>query len=117
MKVAPAGTDIRRFDDDASALQAMIVGQIDAAGTSSVIAAELQKRYPDKFQIKYVINDQVMGVTMQYKRTELLSAVKDVIKANLAQGTLNTSFQKCSAVHRVGQECDSRGSCMESPTN
>src|SRR3546814_169208 len=61
MKVAPAGTDIRRFDDDASALQAMIVGQIDAAGTSSVIAAELQKRYPDKFQITYRTDERRVG--------------------------------------------------------
>src|SRR3546814_19928401 len=99
MKVAPAGTDIRRFDDDASALQAMIVGQIDAAGTSSVIAAELQNRYPDKFQIKYVINEQVMDVTMQYKRPELLSDVNDFIKANTDNGNLR------SEESRVGKEC------------
>src|SRR3546814_6279687 len=67
---------------------------IDAAGTSSVIAAERQKRYPDKFQSKYVINEQVMGVTMQYKSPELLSAVNDFIKANIANGKLDTSFQK-----------------------
>lgn len=94
MKIAPKGTDIRRFDDDASALQAMIVGQVDAAGTSSVIAADIQKRYPDKFQIKYVINEQVMGITMQYKRPELLDAVNGFIKENVANGKLDAAFQK-----------------------
>src|SRR3546814_16399388 len=97
MKVAPAGTDIRRFDDDASALQAMIVGQIDAAGTSSVIAAELHKRYPDQFQIKYVINEQVMGVTMQYKRPDMLSAVR-------------------TEARRVGKECVRQSRSRGSPS-
>ncbi len=94
MKVAPKGTNIRRFDDDASALQAMIVGQVDAVGTSSVIAAEVQKRYPEKFQIKYVINEQVMGITMQYKRPELLDAVNKFIQANVDNGELDKLFGK-----------------------
>lgn len=94
MKIAPKGTDIRRFDDDASALQAMIVGQVDVAGTSSVIAADVQKRYPGKFQIQYVINEQVMGITMQYKRPELLAAVNGFIKKNVANGALDAAFKK-----------------------
>ena len=94
MKVAPKGTDIRRFDDDASALQAMIMGQVDAAGTSSVIAGDVQKRYPGKFQVKYVINEQQMGITMQYKRPELLQAVNDFVKTNIENGKLDALFQK-----------------------
>lgn len=94
MKVAPKGTDIRRFDDDASALQAMVMGQTDAAGTSSVIAAEVQQRYPGKFQVKYVINEQLMGITMQYKHPELLAAVNGFIKTNLENGKLDGLFQK-----------------------
>ena len=94
MKVAPKGTNIRRFDDDASSLQAMIVGQVDAAGTSSVIAGDVQKRYPGKFQVKYIINEQVMGITMQYKRPELLDAVNKFIKTNIDNGEFNTLFEK-----------------------
>ncbi|TCT09777.1 transporter substrate-binding domain-containing protein [Paralcaligenes ureilyticus] len=94
MKVVPKGTDIRRFDDDASSLQALIVGQVDAAGTSSVIAGDVQKRYPGKYQIKYVINEQVMGITMQYKRPELLDAVNKFIKVNVDNGELNKLFTK-----------------------
>ncbi len=109
MKVAPKGTDIRRFDDDASALQAMIMGQTDAAGTSSVIAAQVQQRYPDRFQVKYVINEQLMGVTMQYKRPELLAAVNGFVKTNLDNGKLDGLFQKWlhtplpATVHKASQ--------------
>ncbi|MGX9691496.1 transporter substrate-binding domain-containing protein [Achromobacter anxifer] len=93
-KIAPAGTNIRRFDDDASALQAMMAGQIDAAGTSSVIAAQAQKRAPGKFEIKYVINEQLMGITMQKDRPELLAAMNDFVAVNTANGKLDQLFQK-----------------------
>src|SRR3546814_2852044 len=55
MKVAPAGTDIRRFDDDASALQAVIVGQIDAAGTSSVRSEEHTSELQSLMRISYAV--------------------------------------------------------------
>jgi polar amino acid transport system substrate-binding protein len=94
IKIVPKGTDLRRFDDDASSLQALIVGQVDASGTSSVIAADVQSRYPGKYQIKYVINEQVMGITMQHGRPELLDVVNKFIKTNVDNGTLNTLFEK-----------------------
>jgi len=93
-KIAPEGFTPRRFDDDASALQAMLVGQIDAAGTSSVIAADIQKRYPGKYKVAYVINSQVMGITMQKNRPELLAAMDEFIAANLANGKLNALFEQ-----------------------
>src|SRR5690606_25992982 len=89
MKVAPKGTDIRRFDDDASALQAMIMGQVDVAGTSTVIASEVQKRHPDKFAIQYVINEQLMAVTMKKDQPELLNAVNQFVADKIADGSLD----------------------------
>src|SRR5262245_34000965 len=38
-QIAPQGTEIRRFDDDASAMQALIAGQVDAIGCSTTVAA------------------------------------------------------------------------------
>jgi len=93
-KIAPAGTKLRRFDDDASALQAMLVGQIDAAGTSSVIAADMQKRYPGRFKVLYTINSQAMAITLQKNRPELLAAMNTFIAANLANGKLNALFEQ-----------------------
>ena len=45
-KVAPEGTEIRRFDDDASAMQALMSGQVDAIGCSTTVAAQIAKRVP-----------------------------------------------------------------------
>jgi len=93
-KVAPEGTKLHRFDDDASALQAMLVGQIDAVGTSSVIAADVQKRFPGKYKVLYVINEQRMAIAMRKDRPELLKAMNDFIAADLASGKLNALFEQ-----------------------
>ncbi|HEU0229104.1 MAG TPA: transporter substrate-binding domain-containing protein [Burkholderiaceae bacterium] len=93
-KVAPKGTNLRRFDDDASALQAMLVGQIDAVGTSSVIAANVQKRYPGKYKVLYVVNEQQMAIAMQKNRPELLKTMNGFIAANIKNGKLSAAFQK-----------------------
>ena len=42
--IAPQGTEIRRFDDDASAMQALLSGQVDAIGCSTTVAAQIAKR-------------------------------------------------------------------------
>jgi len=94
MKVAPEGFTPRRFDDEASALQAMLVGQVDAAGTSSAIAADIQKRYPGKYKVVYVINSQVMAIAMQKNRPELLAAMNEFVTTHLANGKLSTLFEQ-----------------------
>jgi polar amino acid transport system substrate-binding protein len=35
-----------------------------------------------------------MGITMQYKRPELLQAVNDFVKTNIENGKLDALFQK-----------------------
>jgi len=93
-KVAPPGTNLRRFDDDASALQAMLVGQVDAVGTSSVIAADVQKRFPGKYKVLYVVNEQQMAITMRKDRPELLKVMNGFVKTNVENGKLSALFQK-----------------------
>src|SRR3954447_5642528 len=44
--IAPPGTTLKRFDDDATALQALISGQVQAIGASNTILAQLNKDYP-----------------------------------------------------------------------
>jgi len=44
--IAPPGTVLKRFDDDATALQALISGQVQALGASNTVLAELNKNYP-----------------------------------------------------------------------
>jgi polar amino acid transport system substrate-binding protein len=93
--IAPPGTEIRRFDDDASAMQALMSGQVDAIGCSTTVAAQIAKRAPaDTFEQKFVLRQQVMAVALRPNEPELLKAVNEFIERNKANGELNKLYQK-----------------------
>jgi polar amino acid transport system substrate-binding protein len=93
--VAPPGTEIRRFDDDASGMQALMSGQVDALGCSTTVAAQIEKRAPaGTYEEKFVLRQQVMGVALRPGQTELEKAVNDFIDRNKANGELDKLYQK-----------------------
>jgi polar amino acid transport system substrate-binding protein len=95
VKLAPAGTDIRRFDDDASAMQALISGQVDAIGCGTTEAAEIAKRVPpNTFEDKFTLIQQIMNMAMRQGQPDLLKAVNDFIRTNTANGELNKLYNK-----------------------
>ena len=91
---APQGTEIRRFDDDASAMQALISGQVDAIGCSTTVAAQIDKRQPGTFEPKFVLKQQEMAVAMRPGQAELLTAVNGFVEKNTANGELNKLYRK-----------------------
>jgi polar amino acid transport system substrate-binding protein len=93
--VAPEGTEIRRFDDDASAMQALLAGQVDAIGCSTTVAAQIAKRAPaGAYENKFVLRQQVMGVAMRPGQADLQKAVDSFVEKNKANGELNKLYQK-----------------------
>ena len=94
-KAAPEGTEIRRFDDDASAMQALISGQVDAIGCSVTVAAQIAKRVPaNTFENKFNLLQQAMGIAMRPGQDELTKAVNEFVARNTANGELNKLYQK-----------------------
>jgi polar amino acid transport system substrate-binding protein len=93
--VAPEGTEIRRFDDDASAMQALMSGQVDAIGCSTTVAAQIDKRAPaNTYENKFLLRQQVMAVAMRPGQAELLKTVDDFVARNTANGELNKLYRK-----------------------
>jgi polar amino acid transport system substrate-binding protein len=93
--VAPEGTEIRRFDDDASAMQALLSGQVDAIGCSTTVAAQIAKRAPaNTYENKFVLKQQVMGVAMRPGQADLQKAIDAFVDRNKANGELNKLYQK-----------------------
>ena len=93
--IAPEGTEIRRFDDDASGMQALISGQVDAIGASTTVAAQIAKRVPaNTFEDKFILRQQQMGVAMRPDQAELLKTVNDFVAKNAGNGELNKLYQK-----------------------
>lgn len=94
-KAAPEGTEIRRFDDDASAMQALISGQVDAIGCSVTVAAQIAKRVPaNTFENKFTLVQQAMAIAMRPGQDELLKNVNEFVSKNAANGELNKLYNK-----------------------
>jgi len=92
--IAPQGTEIRRFDDDASAMQALIAGQVDAIGCSTTVAAQIDKRQPGAYEPKFVLKQQEMAVAIRPGQEALLKSVNDFVAKNTANGELNKLYRK-----------------------
>ena len=93
--IAPEGTEVRRFDDDASAMQALMSGQVDAIGCSTTVAAQIDKRAPaNTFENKFLLRQQVMGIVMRQGQTEMLKTIDDFVTRNTANGELNKLYRK-----------------------
>ncbi|MDE2605266.1 MAG: transporter substrate-binding domain-containing protein [Burkholderiales bacterium] len=93
-QIAPQGTEIRRFDDDASAMQALISGQVDAIGCATTVAAEISKREPGRYEPKFILKQQDMAIALRPGQDALLKAVNDFVAKNTANGELNKLYHK-----------------------
>jgi polar amino acid transport system substrate-binding protein len=93
-QIAPQGTEIRRFDDDASAMQALISGQVDAIGCSTTVAAQIAKRAPNQFEPKFTLKQQEMAIAMRPGQDALLKSVNDFVAKETASGELNKLYRK-----------------------
>lgn len=93
-KIAPKDANIRRFDDDASAMQALLAGQVDAIGCSTTVAAQIAKREPGKFDNKFVLKQQEMAVAMRKDEPKTLEAVNAFVQKNVKNGELSKLYEK-----------------------
>ncbi len=92
---APPGTQILRFDDDASAVQALRAGQADAVGLAIYPLKMLDKSAPGhNYEKKIVVNNQWTGIAMRKDQKDLnvwINAFLDKIEKN---GELNAVSRK-----------------------
>ncbi|HEX2147907.1 MAG TPA: transporter substrate-binding domain-containing protein [Pseudorhizobium sp.] len=93
-KVAPQDATIQRFDDDASAVQALLSGQVELIGVSNVVAAQIEQAAPGRFNQKIELSQQVQGIAVRKGSTELLEAVNAFVKKVKADGQLNAIHEK-----------------------
>ena len=93
-KVAPATAKIQRFDDDATAVQALLSGQVQLIGVSNVVAAQIEKAAPGRFDQKLQLSQQVQGIALRKGSTELMTAVNAFVAKVKANGELNKIHEK-----------------------
>lgn len=94
-KLAPPGTNIRRFDDDATSITAVISGQGDIFATAPPLLKAINKKSPSKqMETKLLMSTSMLGVGLKKDNTELKNWVDNWVRANLKNGKLNTIYQE-----------------------
>jgi polar amino acid transport system substrate-binding protein len=91
---APAGTTIRRFDDDAATIQAMLSGQVDAVGGNMFYLQRLNAQKPGMFEDKLEFTRLYNGACGRLGDRELNTALNAFIDKITADGALAGPYQK-----------------------
>jgi polar amino acid transport system substrate-binding protein len=93
-KNAPAGATIQRFDDDATAIQAFLSGQVDALGANNTYFLSIAKIAPDfKFEKKLQFNRQYNGIAIRPGQKQFVEELNAFIDKVRADGRLAKIYQ------------------------
>lgn len=93
--VAPPGTLLKRFDDDATTLQALISGQVQAIGASNTILAQLNRDYPQlNIEPKLTLREQANGMAFRKADTALQQYANNFIAEIEKSGELSAINQR-----------------------
>jgi len=98
-KSAPEGTNIVFFDDAAATIQALVSGQVDAAGMSAFAAKSVADRNPDKkLENKYTVTTAYYSAAVRPGDFELLQWINTWVFINRQNGVLADIFKKYTGV-------------------
>jgi polar amino acid transport system substrate-binding protein len=79
-KQAPPGTEIQRYDDDASTNQALLAGQVQGIVTSGALAAAIRGRSPAlALETKFVVSEAPMAAGLRRDDLEWLHWVNTTL--------------------------------------
>lgn len=93
--VAPQGTRIMRFDDDATTAQALLSGQIDVMGVNMITAKQLQDMNPSaEYEAKFVLRHQPNGIALRRGQADLHQWVNTFIYFIKNNGELDAIHRK-----------------------
>lgn len=92
--VAPEGTEIRRFDDDATAVQALMSGQVKLIGASNIVMSQIGAATGDRFDKKFDLSSQVQGIAVSPGSDALLDKVNAFVEQAKTDGTLDGIHDK-----------------------
>jgi polar amino acid transport system substrate-binding protein len=93
--VSPPGTDIVRFNDEASSINALASGQVDAYATGEPLAAPLIKRFPDRhYEAKLVLRNSYYAVGVRRDQPGLLQWVNTWVFFHVHNGDIGKIYKK-----------------------
>ena len=94
-KIAPPGTQITRFDDDATSITAMVSGQADIWATTPMLLRSVNERSPSRqIEVKFTIKANMLAVGMRKGEPRLKEKIDAWVRTNLKNGQLNAIYKK-----------------------
>lgn len=91
-KNAPEGTTIRRYDDDAATIQALLSGQVQAVGANMFYVQRLNAQRPDTFEDKLEFQRLYNGACTRLGEKEINAALNSFIDKIKANGELAKAY-------------------------
>lgn len=91
-KNAPEGTTIRRFDDDAATIQALISGQVDAVGANMFYMDRINQAKPGVFETKLEFTRLFNGACTRLGDKELNAAANSFVDQIKTNGVLQAAY-------------------------
>ncbi len=94
-KAAPPGARIVRFEDDATAITAIVSGQAQAYCTAPALLAPVNQRKPElAMESKLVVKTNLTGIGLPKGDTRLKAKLDAWVRASLKNGSLNAIYRK-----------------------
>lgn len=101
-KAAPPSTQIKRFDDDATTVQSLLSGQVDAILGSITYGLVIDKTgHSTEYGRKYKVADNYQGMAVRKGDSEMLAFLTDFVNRRTADGTLDKLYKKWIGVERA----------------
>lgn len=98
-KIAPSGAQIVFFDDIAATLQAMVSGQVDAAGMSAFAAKSVADRNPKaEIENKFTVTTAFYAAAVRPGDFDLLQFLRTWVFLNRNNGVLANIYKKYTEV-------------------
>jgi polar amino acid transport system substrate-binding protein len=93
--MAPQGTGIVRFDDDAGSIAALISGQVDATVAGPIVAKATRAKNPEKhIELKVTLRENPLGIGVRRGNIDLLLWLNTFIFNLKYDGTLEALHKK-----------------------
>ena len=93
-EIAPDSANIQRFDDDASAVQALLSGQVPLMGASNVVVSQLNERAPGEYDVKFSLSKQSQAIATRPGQDELVAYINDFLARKKESGELNALHEE-----------------------
>ena len=100
-RVAPAGTKTKGFDYDATIVQSLLSGQVDAILGSLTYGLVIDSTgNGDNYDRKYKAADNIQSMAVRKGDQEMLDYLNDFVTRHNADGSLDALYKKWIGVDR-----------------